>query len=345
MTFKYDILNICLGLILMTGCGKEVSQEFNAYPNNPMNDTVWAVTLKPTDAANTMIADLMPNPDVATIDLSADEVSCKPGSTDSLRITFKKGIFTSFENGVITPVQPSGTAEVQVIRIRRNGDIIRYLRHTLSAGTICEMGSGLFIQVVKDGRILDLKAGEEFKIKLMETGAAPKPDMLRFTGIESSPPPLYNVYDPAFDWQRSISDPNIDLFFEVMNGRNVSGYEIKSNKFRWISAQRPVPLSTPDRKKVTVYFPPNFTNKTTNVYAVMANQKIVVRLNFDYNSRSFSTDKLPTNSKFRLVSISKIGNDFYMSESNVNDLTAAIVIKLDPKKIVKEKLQAYLDEL
>jgi hypothetical protein len=46
-----------------------------------------------------------------------------------------------------------------------------------------------------------------------------------------------------------------------------------------------------------------------------------------------------------LVSISKIGNDFYLGESNVNELTAASVIKLDPKKIVKEKLQAYLDEL
>jgi hypothetical protein len=77
----------------------------------------------------------------------------------------------------------------------------------------------------------------------------------------------------------------------------------------------------------------------------MSGQKCVIRLNFDYNSRSFSTDKLPTNSKFRLVSISKIGNDFYLGESNVNELTAASVIKLDPKKIVKEKLQAYLDEL
>ena len=57
-----------IGFILLAGfaisgctsCTKEVSGEFTQYQNNPLNDTVWATSLKPTDEVNTIVNDIMP---------------------------------------------------------------------------------------------------------------------------------------------------------------------------------------------------------------------------------------------------------------------------------------------
>lgn len=333
-------------LLLIASCTKESSQEFNAYSNNPLNDTVWATSLRPNDAANTMITDLMPPPDTASIDLSANETECKPGNSDSLKIIFSKGIFTSVENGVSTPVPPTGNALIQVIRIRRNGDLIRFLRPSQTTNSALELGGGVFIRITKDGKELGIKQGENIRIRLMETDAVPKTDMRRFFGTETTPPPIFNVFDPGFLWQPDNDNSPVPLFFDVQNGRNTTGYEIRTNRLRWVSVQRLLnPSISVDRSRVTVFLTPNFTNKTTNVFAVIVSQKTVVKLDFDYNSRSFRTDLLPTGAQIRLVSVSKIGKDFYMAESNINRLSTPSIIKLEPGKVSQYKLQTFLDNL
>jgi hypothetical protein len=340
------IFSTLVGLLLIASCTKESSQEFNAYSNNPLNDTVWAVTLKSTDAANTMITDLMPPADSATINLAANETEYNPGNSDSLKIFFSKGIFTSFENGVFTPVPSSGNAVIQVIRIRRNGDLIRLLRPSQTTNAALELGGGVFIRIMKDGKELGIKQGETIRIRLMENGGMPKSDMRRFFGAETIPPPMYNAFDPGFSWQPDNDNSPVPLFFDSQSGRNTTGYEIRINRLRWISVQRLLNSTTAiDRSRVTVILPPNFTNKTTNVFALIGSQKTVVKLEFDYNSRSFRTDLLPTGAQINLVSISKIGKDFYLAESNINRLSSPTIIKLEPGKKGQDVLQSFLDNL
>jgi hypothetical protein len=70
----------------------------------------------------------------------------------------------------------------------------------------------------------------------------------------------------------------------------------------------------------------------------------VVKLDFDYATRSFKTDLLPAGADIKIVSISKIGINYYLSEKEVSNLTTAFsIIKLEPEKISLGKLQAYLD--
>jgi hypothetical protein len=343
MKIRFNIFIICLGLVLITSCEKDVSQEFVAYNNNPLNDTVWATVLKDADPCNTMIGDLTPAVVEATIDLSENRVDCKPGNTDSLKITFNKDIFTSLENGVVTPVAPTGTAVVQVLRIRTSGDLIRMLRPTQTGHTLTEFGTGLFIRVMKDGKELSIKSGKNYQINLIETGAAPKVNMQRYLGSESIPAPAHNVYDPNFTWKLDTDVSYLNYFWE--NSRPV-GYALTVNKLRWVTAQRPTATSSPNsRSRVTVYFSPSFTNKNTNVYAVFVGQKSVVKLDFDYASRSFRTDLLPYGFAYRLVSISKIGNNFYLGDASIANLTTPSVLKLNPQKVNEQKLHAYLDDL
>jgi hypothetical protein len=343
MKHRFNIIIICFVLIITASCGKDVSQEFVSYNNNPLNDTVWATVLKDSDPCNTMIGDITPASVEATIDLSENRVECKPGNTDSLKITFNKGIFTSLENGVATPVAPTGTAVVQVLRIRTSGDLIRTMRPTQTGHTLTELGTGLFIRVMKDGKELSIKSGENYQINLIETGAEPKANMQRYFGSESIPAPAHNVYDPNFTWKIDTDISNINYFWD--NNKPV-GYALVVNKLRWVTAQRPTATaSSNSRSRVTVYFSPSFTNKTTAVYAVIVGQKTVVKLDFDYASRSFRTDLLPYGFAYRLVSISKIGKDFYLGDGSIANLTTPSVLKLNPQKVNEQKLHAYLDDL
>lgn len=351
MKHKLQTYYLFIAFVLITfttGCGnKEVSSEFNSYINNPLNDTVWATSLKPTDAVNTMTTELVNTLETAKIDLAADEVICRPGGNDSLKIIFKKGIFTTFENGVITPVNPEGKADVEVLRIRRSADLIRCIRPCKIGNDLTVLGGGLFIRVTKDGKELSIKNGATYRIIMTETDAnAPNPNMLRMFGTESSPPPSYNVTDANFSWRADADISEIPIITETINGINQKSYHFIINRLRWIAAARIVSAnSNTTKSRVSVYFSPNFTNKTTNVYAVVPGQKIVARFDFDYNTRSFFTDLIPNGTSFRIVSISKIGNDFYMGERSVSSLSSPTILKLEPQKIRKEKLQEFLDAL
>jgi hypothetical protein len=351
MKNKLHTYYLLITFVLLTftiGCGnKEVSSEFNSYINNPLNDTVWATSLKPTDAVNTMTAELVNALETVKIDLAADEVTCRPGGNDSLRIIFKKGIFTTFENGVITPVNPEGTADVEVLRIRRSADLIRCIRPCMVGNDLTILGGGLFIRVTKDGKELSIRNGSTYRIILTETGAnAPNADMSRMFGSESTPPPLYNVTDPRFSWQPDNDNSKVPFFTETIGGVTRQSYHFIINRLRWIAAARIVsPNSNPTKSRVSVYFPPNFTNKTTNVFAVVTGQKTVARFDFNYNTRTFLTDLMPNGTNFRVVSISKIGNDFYMDQKSISNLSTPTILKLEPKKIRKEKLQEFLDDL
>jgi hypothetical protein len=351
MKNKLHTYYLLLALVLLTftiSCGnKEVSSEFNSYINNPLNDTVWATSLKPTDAVNTMTAELVNALETVKIDLAADEVTCRPGGNDSLRIIFKKGIFTTFENGVITPVNPEGTADVEVLRIRRSADLIRCIRPCIIGNDLTILGGGLFIRVTKNGKELSIRNGSTYRIILTETGAnAPNADMSRMFGSESTPPPLYNVTDPRFSWQPDNDNSKVPFFTETIGGVTRQSYHFIINRLRWIAAARIVsPNSNPTKSRVSVYFPPNFTNKTTNVFAVVTGQKTVARFDFNYNTRTFLTDLMPNGTNFRVVSISKIGNDFYMDQKSISNLSTPTILKLEPKKIRKEKLQEFLDDL
>ena len=324
-----------------TSCTKEVSGEFTQYQNNPLNDTIWATSLKATDAVNIMINELMPATERFTINLEASESEIKVGKADSCLITFGRGIFTSIENGVVTPVKPEGTAVVQVFWIRRTGDLIKSMRSTKSSNVLTELGVGLFVSVTKDGKELSIARGEKYRVRVIETGSAPKNTMRKFNAVESNPAPAFNVTDPNFNWAPD-SDLSVINFYWPTN--KPPYYDMSLTALRWASAQREVDMNASSKCRLTAYFGPNYTNKNTNVFAYYKKQKTVVKLDFDYASRSFKTDLLPASADIKIVSISKIGSTYYLGKQEMSSLVAGSPIKIAPEKIPLEKLQAYLDE-
>ena len=347
-----------IGFILLAGfafiggtsCTKDVSNELYPYQNNPLNDTIWSSAIKPTDAVNTIVTDLMPAVEKETLNLENTLSEIKVGGNDSFRISFAKGIFTSVENGVVTPVKPEGNAEIQIFRIRRTGDLIKCMRSTqssnVSGNVLTETVGGFFIKVIKDGKELSIADRTSYQLKWIETGTTnPKDSLRRFYAKESSPAPAYNVTDVNFEWK-----PDTDNINKVESDQGSSGnypytyYKTNLNSLRWVSLQKNVGGNQSDKIRLTTIFSSNYTNKNTAVFAYYKNQKTVVKLDFDYASRSFKTEMLPPGAEIKIVSISKIGTSYYLSEKEVSKLTtSSCIIKLEPEKVPLAKLQAYLD--
>ncbi|NDA60479.1 MAG: hypothetical protein EBX50_00415 [Chitinophagia bacterium] len=344
MKMQVYILMLLSTCLLLGSCQKELSGEFTAYPNNPLNDTIWTATQKPTDGVNSIISDLMPPVEVASVDLSLPTNEIKIGGSDSCRLYFDKGIFVTIENGVITPVKPEGIATIEMYRIRNIGEMIRCMRPSQANGLLTEFAGGFFIRIIKDGKELSLASRQSYLVKWIEAGSDAKTDMRVYYSRESSPTPLYNVMDFNFEWKEDMmagTNP-IEIVEETLSNKKCKVYKMLLSNFRWVSAQRPASANA-NSVRLTSFLPPNFTNKNTTVLAYFKKQKTVIKLDADYSSRSFKTDLLPKGAEITLVSISKIGSNYYYGEKDISSLDYGTITKIEPEKITLAKIQELLN--
>jgi len=344
MKIQVYIVTLLSTCLLLASCQKELSGEFIAYPNNPMNDTVWSTSIKPTDAVNTIIGDVMPRVEVASLDLSLANSEIKVGGSDSCRLYFDKGIFVTIENGVSTPVKAEGTATIEIYRIRNTGDILRCMRPTQANGVLTETAGGFFIRILKDGKELSLASRQTYTAKWIEAGAEAKDDMRLLYAKESSPAPAYNAMDPNFEWKEdnTVGTKPIEVEDETINNKKCKVYKMVLSNFRWVSAQRNTSASSTSARLTTI-LSPNFTNKNTTVLAYYKKQKTVIKLDFAYSSRSFRTDFLPQGAEITLISLSKIGSNYYYGEKEISSLVAGTIAKIEPEKTSLAKIQDILN--
>ena len=75
------------------------------------------------------------------------------------------------------------------------------------------------------------------------------------------------------------------------------------------------------------------------------NQKTIVNLAPEFSSRSFTASNIPIGSKIRLITISKIGDDFYMGTKDINDLGTNTIFSVSPDKIGVTGIVTYLNSL
>jgi hypothetical protein len=122
------------------------------------------------------------------------------------------------------------------------------------------------------------------------------------------------------------------------------GYEIIAKKLRWISAERFLD-STVAKTNIYAILPPNFTNKNTQVFVSFDKNRTVLALNSDLSTRSFTTKNIPLKAKINLISISKIGGDFYLGTKLVNDVGTVINYSITPEKKTLAQILDYLNSL
>ena len=319
-------------------CTKENSDTFYPYPDNLINDTAWTQVLT-TNAQARVIPDLFSVPTIL------DSVNISTGGSirisELLEIQFPASgcLFTSGSNvgGVC-----SGIIKVEVTHLRKKGDMVRNAKPTTSFGKILITGSAFSIRAFQNGQTLGLAPGKEIKLSFKEP--SPVNDMRVFYGVQNLAGTQPAGTNPEFTWTQSNDSSRVSTFTRTDTLQNViRGYDLWSRKLNWINCDYFYDTTQP-RTRINVLLSPNFTNNNTMVYAVFKDLRSVVMLNAEFSSRSFTTFNMPIGKSITLVSISKIGDSFFLGKKEVL-ISSGMASNLQPEKKTKAEIISFLDGL
>jgi hypothetical protein len=316
-------------------CTKDLSDDFRAYPNNPLNDTIWARNISATAPVNEILDSTLPIPLIDSFNANSADTVRFPNNVE---LSFAPNSFISITG---TPVV--GKIKLEFQPLLKKGDMIKALQSTTNNNTLLELTGQFFLKVSKNGQELSLAPNTFIKIKYPDTQDNPQQYMNVFKGTESSPPPSWGK-DTSFTWQKGDIGTSIGIWYKTGSGPNNKGYEMTTKNIRWIGCGRFLDSTLP-KNKLTAILPPNFTNKNTLVFAVLENAKTIVELKSDYSSRSFAAFNIPLNTKLNIVTISKIGNAFYYGIRNINDIGNTAIYSVSPDKKSLSYILSELDKL
>ncbi|KAF0240486.1 MAG: hypothetical protein Q8K64_12210 [Sediminibacterium sp.] len=317
-----------------TACKKDVSDNFVIYTNNAMNDTVWARNLPTNAAIYSLFDSISPQPMVDSFDIAKG---------DTLR--FAKNIEIIFPaNSLAGPigVTLSGKIKVEVQSLLSKGDMIKAMKSSTNYAALFETVGTFCIKASKNGQELSLLPSTNIKLRFLDPDDNPKTSLHVFAGKESYQVPSWG-YDMDFTWLKTIDGSTINIWTKYGSGPN-KGYEIVSKNLRWIAAGKHMD-STVSSAKLFAILPPNYTNKNTVAFASFNDSKTVVQLNADYSSRSFSAKNIPLQKKITIVTITKIGNTFYLGKRNVDDIGNIGVYNILPEKKSLKNILDFVEGL
>jgi hypothetical protein len=151
----------------------------------------------------------------------------------------------------------------------------------------------------------------------------------------------------GFTWVPSadtVTSKPVSVWYQRTDSEYVYGYEIVSKKCRWINCDHYADFENLQRTKVFSTLPANFTNDNTAVFLVFNDIFCVARMVGDPANHLFYTKDVPLGKDITIVSISKIGNDFYLAKQQVT-VTDNIIVKLSPEKKTEQEIIDYLNQL
>ncbi len=329
--FKYIIVSLAM-LSAFSACNKAISDEFVSYPNNQLNDTVWANTGYNATALNKIIF-----PEITRSTGIVDSFNCLIESKllfgDSIQIIFPANGCINANGSPITTNSSKIKAEITVLK--KKGDFIKYANPTTNIFSLLQASSYCDIKLTKDGQEVNLAPNSQVKIKLKDSTASS--DMRFFTGNA-----IKYFKDSLFAWSPS-NDGKVDIWKDNSSAGKILGYEFTTSRIRWFGAAHYAD-SNVAKSKLNVILPPNFTNKNTIVFAVLKNSKTVISLLGDASSKTFFTYNIPVNTEFTLVSVSKINGDYYF-ENRVIKSVSANPVSLAPYKKTLPSILEIIDKL
>lgn len=306
-------------------CTKENSNEFVTDPGNPYNDTSWVKSISATAPVN-QIFQILSSP-------SEDSLF---DATNGKSINFSNDVEITFPaNGF----NGNGNAKAQVIFLKSKGDMIRFGKPTTSGDKFLISGGAFHINVSANDQSYSLHPGKEIMIRYR--AAHIDPQMTLFYGDTT-----VNSTD-GFTWVPSpdtLGTKPVTGWYKRLDTGYIYGYQILSKKCRWINCDHYADFSNLQRTTVFSTLPANFTNKNTAVFLVFKDIFCVARMTGDADNHLFFTKDVPVGKEVIIVSVSKIGNDFYLAHEEVT-VTNNANVKLSPEKKSEQEIIDYLNTL
>jgi hypothetical protein len=325
-------------VLFATACQKELSDNnITRYPDHPLNDTVWIKNVPSTAAVHALAELLSPAIVVDSFDTNKDTTITYG---DSLDIRFTAGSCQGTGGVTVT-----GKAKLEIFWLKKRGDYIKAFKSTSSNDSIMNGRIVFFVRITKDGKELTLKPGTSIRLRMIDPFGSSHGRLDLFYGRETNPTPVSGI-DTGFTWKKF--DNASGMLKPYMKPGFGIGWEFNINQLRWNGLLEDIDsLKDHSTTRISGYFSPNFTNKNTVVFAVYTNLNVIVNLKADINSRTFSAANFLPHGRIKLLSISKIGEDFYLSTKDIIDpgLNKGLVFKLTPEKKSLNEIKQFLDSL
>lgn len=229
----------------------------------------------------------------------------------------------------------SGMVKVELMLIKKKGDMILLNKPTTSNDSLLVSGGEIFIRLIKDNQ--ELQLAPNIKIQLKSPVDIPiNTQMKLFYGDETNA--------ENFNWLPNTEPANNILTITTQN------YEIQTNHLRWLNIDHFFTPPGTTQTKVTANLIPQFTNGNTIAFTVFKDYRSVAAMYGNFNTRKFSTGKLPVGKDATVIVISKQGNDYFMDHKAIITTSPANTpgnqsVSLSPVITTIENIKAYLNTL
>ena len=223
----------------------------------------------------------------------------------------------------------TGTVRVELMLIKKKGDMVRLNRPTTSNSRLLVSGGEIFIRLKKDTQNLQL--APNLKITFRYPDAPLITQMKVFVGDESTP--------NQFNWLPSPDPINNTVSITSQN------YDILTNHLRWLNNGYFYDTTGISRTTITADLSSQFTNANTLAFVVFKDFRSVVAMNANLLTRKFSSIKLPVGKEITVIVISRQGNDYFMDHKTVMTVSSTAANQIVPVKPVITNLTLIKDYL
>jgi hypothetical protein len=328
MKIKVFILILFAGGLFLNACQKDIDI-FVPDPgqlNGP--DTSWQNTVTATMPVTVLKNNLLLQPYQDTIIVDANTATIV--TPFGVQVNFRPHCCTTGSGQPVT-----GKIDVELIVVKKKGDMIRLNRPSTFNDSMLVTAGQIFIQLKKEGQILQLAPG--VRINIRYTDLPINPQMKFFMGDETNA--------QHFNWLPTPT-PSADTI--VMGAQT---YEIYTQRQRWLSVATLFDVNTTTPKiQVSADIAPYFTNANTVAFTVFKDVRSVIAMKGDLATRKFMTGKLPVGKQVTVVVISKQGGDYYLGSESAVTQIPTVNASIQPVHVVPIKkslpeILAYLSTL
>jgi hypothetical protein len=231
--------------------------------------------------------------------------------------------------GNAVPCSTCDDLKVEVTEVLKKNDMLASNITTVANGELLESGGMIKLRITCNNKPLQLRVNEYIRVQLPVANESDLvTDMKTYYGQKNA--------NNAFNWVSGVKDVyNASWGFDP---NKMWGYDILSDSLGWVGAGK---LLNDTPAKFCVKLDPLFNDKNTLVYVTFAGKRSIAPTEGSFQNQQFCFDNMPIGYPVKIVTISKIGENWYLGKNDTETGTNSVV-DMDPEEVSEIDLVDYL---
>lgn len=288
------------GLLLLAvlGCRKDV-ETFQPYaPSASELGSLLSARVPSTAAVSTF----------SLSNLATDKV-LETSSGVQVFLVDTDQLFEKEGTNIVVPCSTCPDLKIEVTEVTDKSDIVARGLHTVGdSSKVFETAGMVQIKAICNGQALELMSNRNLKVHIPNANTSA--DFWVFEQNTELSKPWLITPRPVYEAE-----------WPAANGSMQEGYELLITQLGWSAAGK---FIEDPSSSFCVQLPTGFGEQNTLSYVVFKDRQIVVPLEFDLGKNLFCFPKMPVGYLVQPVSISKLGESFYLGKAQTEVGTNAV---------------------